>query len=170
MAGETVQYLRASRDYTPVDDWVLTLYLAGPSVLNVTATDDGTNFIVTLSAADTTTLSAGGYTWREIVVKGAEKHVIGAGDAEVEANVITAAAGDLTSHEDRVIALLEAKIEGKFTTDMERVQVGNRVIARIPIEQCVRYLSKMKAQKRANSRGLIESIPIRIKSPWLDPR
>lgn len=60
-AGDTVQWTKSLADYS-ADEWGLTYYLVGPGPkLTIAATADGSDFSISISAAQTATLQAGEY-------------------------------------------------------------------------------------------------------------
>lgn len=133
-AGSTVSYRRSLADYPADDGWVLTLYLAGGSVVNAAAVADGADHVVTISATQTSGLAPGVYRYLERVVKGDDKRDVGVGSIEVGRDLATAGPGDAQTWEEKTLAVLEAKFTGRLTADIEEYQIGGRAVKHIPIE------------------------------------
>lgn len=154
-AGTTTVYRRSFADYPASDGWTLKLHLRGKSALDVTATPDGDDFILTLTATATGVLVAGGYTWSEQVTRGSgaglEAHDPATGCVWITPNLVTAAAGDLQAELENRLVAVQAEIRIRMTADVERYQVGSRLFEKTPIlellrieKECVRGLARLR--------------------------
>ena len=88
VAGDTVTWTKAFPDY-PAPTWTLTYALRlaqGAGKVDVTATQDGTGFSVTLAATVTALMTAGQWAWAGYVTQGAERHQVATGLVTVEPN------------------------------------------------------------------------------------
>lgn len=143
-AGETVAYRRFVDDFPASDGWMYSLYLTGAlTVLAKTGTADGDTFLVTIDPTDV--LPPGNYQYLERVTKAGEAHNVGDGVVSVRLDLATAAAGACVSHAERVLAIIEAQIEGKLSDDLASYSIGGRIVSKIPIDE----LKKLRAQYRA---------------------
>lgn len=137
-AGTTWRWDITLPDHPPSDGWTLAYYLRGAGTLDITeatgriAVVDG-HFEIRVPAADTADLAPGGYHWVAIATSGEEADVVREGALVVLANPITLADGQ--THNERTLAAIEAKIEGRLTTDQETVQINGRGINKIPFEK-----------------------------------
>ncbi len=147
-AGTTVCYRRRLADYPASGGWTLRLHLAGASVLAITATADGNDFIVTIAADDTAGgFSPGLYKWVERVT-GAEGEVyeVATGSVTVRPNLAEATEGSEQEWIERAIAALKAHIEGRLPTGMESYQIAGRVVAKMPVKEAVGLLTSLESR------------------------
>lgn len=149
-AGTTVKLRRSHADY-PASDWDLTLHLRGASILDVDATPDGDDFLVTIPAADSDGLTPGTYRWAERVSDGTEVYTAATGVVEITLDMATATAGAAQSHAERTLALIEAALEGRIPEGMESYQVAGRAVTKIPIAELAKlrgiYAAKVWREK-----------------------
>jgi hypothetical protein len=146
-AGETVRFLRTFDPYMP-PDWTYKLNLNGAlsTLHNKQAQAEGTSFIVTLTATDTAALAPGLYRYDERVSNaGGEVYRVGEGVLEVMLDLSSAAAGATQSHAERMLALIEAQIEGRLPDDLQSYQIAGRAIVKIPIADLLQMRGKYAA-------------------------
>lgn len=134
-AGTTIKYQRTYGDFPANGGWTATLHIAGAVKLSIAATTSGASFLYTISATNSANLEPGNYEWREVVTKSGEVYVADAGVVEVMPNVAAAAAGDLQTHAEKMLAAIEAKLEGRIENDAETYQVINRMVQHIPFDK-----------------------------------
>ncbi len=152
-AGTTVKYTRSLSDYPANDGWTMTVHLRGDdNTANATVTPSGADYVVEFMSATTAGLVSGQYQWAEIVTKSGVGTVqADHGNVFVEPNFATAGPGGLRTHEERVLAALRAKLEGRITADQETLHVEGMLIERIPLKEIPalidRYQAKVSAQK-----------------------
>lgn len=93
-AGDTVKWRRALDHYLPTDGWVLTYALRGAGKIDLTATADGSDHLVTITAATSAGYTAGKYTWQGYATKSAtsERYPIGSGQIEIKPNLAAVSA------------------------------------------------------------------------------
>lgn len=150
-AGTSVTYYRAPADYPVADGWTLTLHLAGAKRLDVTATQSGSYHQVTLTAEETAKLTRGTYTWVERVSKGSEVYDHATGTVDVGLNLATAGDGDAQTENEVLLALVNARLRGRLTADMEAYTIRGRAISKIPFEQLRKFQTQLEtavAQER----------------------
>lgn len=152
-AGTTVKYTRSLPDYPANDGWTLTVALRGAGAVNATVSPSGADFLVTFPATLTTGLPAGSYEWLERVTKAGETFDAAAGQVVVTPNVAAAGAGELMSHEERALAALIARRDGRLTADQETIQVDSMAISRIPFELLERLIDKYQRIVNAQRSG-----------------
>jgi len=126
-------------------------------LLNKTGAADGDDFIFTLSATDTATLTAGAYKYAEILTKAGEQYEGARGELEILPDLATQAAGDVRSHARTVLEAIEAVIEGRATKDQMSYQIAGRSLALTPIADLLllhdRYDSEVRAEQTAAQLG-----------------
>lgn len=144
-AGTTVDMLRSHADYRASDGWALTFLLAGPSVASANGVAEGDGFRITLDAATTAALAPGRYHWTERAAKAGDVYEAAGGTLVVEPNLATATAGSLQSSNEKFLALVELRLEGRITDDMESYQVGGRALTRVPLSELMTLRAKLRA-------------------------
>lgn len=90
IAGDTVAWTKDLADYSP-DTYTLNYYLRGPANINITATDGGNEFSVSVTAAVSATWPSGLYQWQAFVSSGSERYKVGEGEITILANPQTSA-------------------------------------------------------------------------------
>ncbi len=112
IAGEALNYRAAVAEYPASAGWVVTLYLnrrAGGLVTTVVGTADGNAHVLQAASAVTAAWPAGAYAWELWAALGAERYLLDAGQLEVRASLIGAAAGtDTRTDAQRALDLLRA--------------------------------------------------------------
>jgi len=171
-AGTTVAYYRSPADYPVTEGWTLTVHLAGPSRLDVRATQENGFHKFTLSAANTDTLEPGTYRWLERAEKSGAVYDVASGKLTVELNLAKAQEGDAQSENERLLALVRLKLRGRFTSDMETYTVsgpsGTRSIARTPLRelrQIEQSLAALVAQEQNPDSNFGRAIEIQFTRP-----
>jgi hypothetical protein len=91
-AGDTVTWLKTVEDYPPTDGWTLKYaFRSAASKFNVTAATSGTDYLSTITAADSAPLAAARYEWLAFVTKGSGstlvQHSVDEGSARVLPNL-----------------------------------------------------------------------------------
>lgn len=164
-AGTTVTY-RASLSvlgYSAADGWALTVYIAGPSVIEDGAAGvaDGDSFVVTIPATDTADLTPGTYAWVERVSKSGEEFDARSGVTAVTPNLAVAAAGDLTSFDETQLAAVRARISDRLAKDVSRMSAFDRAIEREALKDLREIEADLLARIAARRRGGIQRQSIR---------
>lgn len=156
-AGTTVKYVRTTSDYPANAGWSLVFHLAGASVITpITAAASGADHAITIPAAVTEKLLPGIYRWQELVSKSGDKFVLASGAVQVTANMAMAGAGDMQSWEEKTLAVVEAALSGRLTTDMESYQIAGRAVTKIAVADLMKLRNQLKitvAQQRSGGFG-----------------
>lgn len=165
-AGTTVSYRRSYGEF-PASAWDLKLHLRGPTTLDVTATEDGNAFVLTLTAANTATLAPGGYRWSERVTKGTETHEVARGRVSVLVDLSTAEPKDSLTFEERLLPLLEAALEGRAKRDLDAYSVGGLSVSKMQIRELRRLRNSLVATINARRRHgrFVEDVLARFSTP-----
>lgn len=154
-AGDTWRWNRSVSGYSPADGWVLTYAFRGKSTLDLTgaANVDNTGWELTADATKTAVMQPGVHRWKAFVTKAGERYTVDEGVTTVDANFALAAAGALQTHAERMLAAIEAKMEGRLTSDMEEYVIAGRQLKRIPFEQLPALRSRYAAEVRRQRNG-----------------
>lgn len=158
VAGDTVEFTDSYEDYPASDGWTLTYVLRGASSLNATGTADGDEWTVTFSANQTALLQPGRYEYAAFVSLDGERYTVANGRVDVRPNLITAMAGDKVSRLEKLVAVLDEAILGRYTDDMQSFSISGRNLTLIPI-------SELRMHRGEYARELW-----RLKNPQGNPR
>ena len=141
----------------PAPDWSLDLILRGPAGIDLPSIDDGASHRFSVSAATTADWVPGRYWWSLRAVMGAEVVLIDEGQLTIVADLAQVdGAFDNRSHAEKVLAAVEAVIEGRATLDQESYTIAGRSLSRTPIAelQRLRLFYRGEVQReRAAARG-----------------
>lgn len=149
-AGTTVKFTRSLDDFSPADGWAYTIYLNGATQKFSKAANvvDGI-FSIEFIPADTASLSPGPYRYAERLTNSGTGEVYDINGDElvinIEPNVATAAAGAFTSWEEKALAVVEAALTGRLTSDIASYQIAGRAVNKIPIQDLRRIRGELRA-------------------------
>lgn len=144
-AGLTLQLIVCHADY-PAPAWDVLLLLRGPAAVNLSSVDAGTEHRITAAAVDTAAWQPGEYAYSLRATNGADVVELESGHTTVLADLESVAPGvDQRVHARKVLAAIEAVIEGRASLDQERYRIGDRELYRTPIAD----LLKLRAHYRA---------------------
>lgn len=171
--GETLIWERTLLNYPPSDGWVLSYAFRGPGTgFNVTATNDGDVYEITVPAASTQAMSAGTYWWQSRVTKAGEVHFIAKGEATVIAGLAettTSTDADLRSFAKKTLDAIDAMMAGKATADVEQYAIADRQLKHIPTAELImlrkHYSELYLAELRRARGGGLRSINIGFDRP-----
>lgn len=134
---------------------------------NKAAALDGDDYFIHFNSAETATFVAGNYRFSIYEIDGADRETLQTGFIEVLPDFTTAA--DQRSHVEKVLASIEATLEGKATQDHEQATINGRSIKRFTPEQLLAWRDKYRAElatikrKEALANGLPSSAKIQVR-------
>lgn len=148
-AGDTVTLSLASFSAAyPVDefDLSLSLKLAAAAAITVAFADVGGIHTGALALTDS---SAGTYLWtlRATAKVGAASQVIGRGSIVVRPDM--AKDGDMRSHAEKMLASIEALLEGRATKDVNQYSIAGRSLTKMTVDELMRWRTHYRAEVRA---------------------
>lgn len=95
-AGDTITWLKTLADYPASAGWVLSYVLINATQrYTATATPQGADHLLQVSAATSAVWVAGRYTWKALVSRAGERHTVGEGVITVAPDVAAAGATPL---------------------------------------------------------------------------
>ena len=149
-AGDTWAWTRSLDDY-PASTWTLKYRFKHPTAtgFEITATASGTDHAVSVAAATTTGYTAGTWAWQAWVESGAEKYTVDSGSLVILADYRSGAAtttADSRTHATKVLAAIEAVIEGRASKDQEEYTIGNRSLKRTPLADLIKFRSRYRLE------------------------
>jgi len=110
-----------------------------------TATESGETYTVTVPAATTAVLAAGTWQWTAHAIRTADsaRVTVGSGIFTVKPN--PAVAHDPRSHAAKVLAAIEALIEGRATSDVSSYSIAGRSLTKLSIDELMSWRAKYRA-------------------------
>ena len=147
VSGDRLQWKRSFSDY-PASTWTLayTLLHATLAKITITASADGDDHSVDESAATTAAWAAGTYNWKAFVTNVAIRHQVDEGQIIIEPDYASLTNYDARVHAEKVLAAIEAVIEGRATKDQESYTIEGRTLQRTPIPDLIVLRDKYKAE------------------------
>jgi hypothetical protein len=164
VAGDSLLWERddIAADYPPADGYALVYRFApanGGTPAQVAATNSGGTWRVAIPSATTAPWAVGEWRWTAVVSKDGGRVVVGQGAFKVDPDPMSASAPDTRSHARKVLAALEAAIEGRAaSTDLKVTLADGRSIERLSHAELVKmrdlYAAKVAAEdRRRTGRG-----------------
>ena len=165
VAGDTLTFQRSIGQFPASAGWQLTYELrGGGQVIQFSSVSSGDNHVVTVAAADTATWLPGDYTMEGYAVNTAtsERQRIFINNVTISQNLVGSQPNVVvTTHAQRMIALIEAVQEGKATHDLLESEVeGTRIKRLSPKELRDEYnywkqirLGEIRKDNAANGRS-----------------
>lgn len=138
----------------PPPDWALHYVLrpvAGGTPITIVATWVGDEYRLTRTATDSATDAPGDYAWTALAIHDAngDRATLGNGRLCILPDP-TQEVGDLRSAAERILAAIDATMEGRVTKDAESYTIEGRSIARTPLADLIRlqgvYQRKVAAE------------------------
>jgi hypothetical protein len=156
VSGTTWSWNIVDSDHPPSAGWTLSYSFRNATAadkLDVTASpsDDDSTFEVRLTA-EQTDLPAGFYRWaRYVSNEDGARYRTATGSLVVEPDF--AAADTYTTHEQRVLAVIEALIEGRYSDDMEQFSIRGRSVLRMSMAELQKWRGYYRAMVRRQIKG-----------------
>lgn len=133
-AGDSVAWSRDVPACPAADGWALQYVFSGPDRHEVDAIA-AAPYRVELAASATATWPAGLYRWVALAIKGDERLTVASGRLQVDPNLATAEPGDVRSHAQRMLDLIEAALEKRIPKDQQSYEIDGQRLDRIPVER-----------------------------------
>ena len=162
IAGDSLDFVESGASYPATAGWAMAYRLvprattvgtatATAFVLASTATGVDHRFVQT--PAQTGTWVPGDYTWLQYVTQTtgtttSSRVTLGTGQLDIETNPLALAAGtDTRTHIEKVLAAIEALIEGR--TDVEEYSIGDRSIKRMSVSDLMKWRNIYRQELRS---------------------
>jgi hypothetical protein len=123
--------------------------MRGLSSISLAATADVDRFVFSADADTTSTWAAGEYVYtiRMVELAGTRRLEAETGRVTILADVAAIVPGkSITTHAERMVAILEAVLEKRATTGELRYKINDREIQKTPIEELKRLLDKYRSE------------------------
>jgi DNA-binding ferritin-like protein (Dps family) len=150
-AGDLTQWRR--EDLSDYDNSLYTLtYSArlsgtGATEITVTATADGSDYIVSIGSTVTAAMATGHYYWQAYLTRDSdsERIVIGSGTWKVLENLDTDTS-DPRSHARKMVDMLEAVLENRATNDVINYAIGARQITKMLPDELTKWRAHYRSE------------------------
>lgn len=176
IAGDTLDFETTVTDYPATDGWTLKFRLVPrvtgtPISITCTTASDGVSYRAQVAPATTAAYVAGDYTWNSWVEKSGARQTVESGQVTILPDpAITTAPFDNRSHPRKVLAAIEAVLEGRATKDQEEYTIKDRSLKRTPIPDLLKLknhyawavYNEDQAEALANGTGLGRKLQVRI--------
>ena len=139
--------------------WVISVHLNGPKESDgpdfLSVPIASTEYQFTIDAIDPI-VELGRYAWQVWAVHATEgSRVVESGQFDLVAGFLEGdGSRDITTHAGRMLALVEARLEGRIGLDAESYSIGGRSLSRISIVELQELRSKYKGEARSDRRVL----------------
>lgn len=145
-AGDTLARTLYLAGYEPDAGWSLTLTIAdSASSHDIESTPGGPDNASHQLAITTGNLSPGSYRWGLVVSDSTSRLTLQAGRLEIQPNFADGAA-DHRAHCEKVLAAIEALLEGKAGKDTAKITVEGQALERYPIPDLLRMRDQYRAE------------------------
>ena len=130
----------------PNDAWTITFYALGKYSFsfNATAQVATSDWLFSYSSTTTADVLPGTYKYDILGVLSSKSYVLATGAVTVLPKAAATAASDQRTHAEKSLALIEAALEGRWTSDVQAYQIHGRALTKIPAEE----LKKLRTQYR----------------------
>ena len=151
IVGDTLDFETEVPDYPATDSWTLKFRLVprgtGTAIAITCATAaDGVSYRAQVALATTAAWTAGEYTWNSWVEKSGARYTVESGQVTLLPDPgITTAPFDNRSHARKVLAAIEAVIEGRASQDQQEYTIGDRSLKRMPIADLLKFRAQYAA-------------------------
>jgi hypothetical protein len=156
-AGNSLTYTRTIPDY-PAGTYSMTVYVVGgttPSKMYKAATASGTDFVVAFSGGDNEggLLAPGNYRWIHRVTKAGFVFDAEQGRLIVLPNIATATADSYKTPEEKMLAVMETKLQGTLAAGYQSYIILGRSLSMIDPREYWSIYTKLRAIVKAQRSG-----------------
>ena len=152
VAGDTLQWKRTDlgADYAN-DAYVLTykarLEGTGSTVITITASASGSDYLVSVAAGTTANYTAGDYQWQSYITRTSDsaRLTIDSGAFEVVANR-AAATSDPRSHAKIMVDKIESLLQGRGDSDVASYSINGRSLAKLGVTELMEWRDRYRAE------------------------
>jgi hypothetical protein len=175
VAGDFIAWKRddIGTDYPP-SAYALTysarLDGAGATVINLTASESGDDYLVEVASATSAAWTVGWYTWQAYITRSSDsaRVLIGTGRFELIANR-AAATTDPRSHARKMLTLIEALLEGRAVSDVDQYEINGRSLRKMAVRELTNWRNHYRAELAAEERRIalkmgrtVQSLGVRL--------
>lgn len=164
-AGDSVSWRVSVPGYPAEDGWQLHYALRGPQGIDIAALEGaGGDYLVELTAADTSAWSPGWYRWVAYVADASgQRLTLDDDELEILPDLLALdGPEDMRSHARRMLELIEAALEKRIPRDQQSYEIDGQRLDRIPIERLealrTRYQREVARESRRGSGLFVRTV------------
>lgn len=163
VAGDTFSYTVTSNTYTDSDGYTVYLKFRGAGTIDITGTSsDDTTFELTETAANTRGWRAGYYKYIVYASDGTNEYTLETGAVTIELRADLDHTTDVRTHAQKVLAALEAQLEGKASKDQQSYSINGRQITRYSVEDLLKFRAMYRKEVKAEQGKVITKLFVRL--------
>ncbi len=157
-AGLSFSLTLALADY-PAPQWQARIILRGPASIDLSSVPADEDHQFSKTPTDTGAWKAGDYWFSLRVTDGTDQYELESGRLTIQPDLEGQADGyDGSTHPEKVLAAIEAVIEGRASKDQDSYRINNRELRRTPISQLLKLrdtyrneVARLKAARRGKN-------------------
>ena len=172
IAGDLITWKKSLSDYPASAGWTLKYSLrGGGTTIDIIATVDGDDHLISIPKATTAAWQAGTYRWQSYIEKGAERYTLNFGTIIIKPSFEALAANyDTRSHVKKVLDALESIIAGKATADVAQYTIAGRSLTKFSPEELIKwrdyysdkYQTELSRENIKNNKAARNRIKVRL--------
>ena len=169
-SGETTTWRVERSEFPASEGWSMTTHLRGLVDVDLVGLVDDDGFVFEIETTTFTAANAGGYVWETVATSGAGDEVCRVAQGRLVLVAGLAVSSDLgtqTTHAERMLAALEAALEGTATKSQRSYTIAGRSIERIPLLELeglhARYKRRVDRERMLSARG-IDRAPRKVRA------
>lgn len=145
IAGDTAKWIKSVTDYPSTEGWTLSYTLVSAATrITFSASASGSDYLVNVPPATTTTWAAGSYEWRAQVSKAGDVFTVASGSIVVDPSFGSAI--DNRSHARKTLSNIEAYLENSGNLSAASYEIAGRKLQRISIPELLTLRDKYKGE------------------------
>lgn len=158
IVGDSLNMLDSYADYPATEGWTLkttfTPSLSTSSKITLTATTEVDSYRTQVAPETTALWVPGDYSVHQTLEKAGQRLTVATGKLKLLPDPAAVAPGyDSRSHLEKVIANIEAMLEGKTSKDVQEYSIAGRMLKHIPMNELLTLRDKYKHQLAAENRS-----------------
>ncbi len=152
---QRLEWTRTLTDYAAADGWTVSANLTGPAPgdgFDIAGSDAGSGAYTFLE--ETADKALGVYRWQVWATHSSDgRHLVESGALTIHAGYLEGATDrDSSTHFSRMLALIEARLEGRLDLDAETYSISGRSLARIPMVDLEKMRDRYQIRRRKEIR------------------
>ena len=153
-AGDTITWLRSLPGYPATGGWALHYALRGLAAIDIAASADGDNHLVSVIPATSAEYTDGIYTVQGYVTNGTDRITVFSDTITIKPDLVSAVAGyDGRSHVKRVLDSIEAVIEGRASKGDQQLTIDGTTLIKMTATELLQLRTRYKTEYRKEQRS-----------------
>jgi len=152
VAGDILQWKRTDLDSDYPNSSYSLSYKArlegtGSTVITITASASGDDYLVSVSQSATASYTVGTYRWQAYITRtsDSERVTVDSGTFEVIANR-SASTADPRSHAKTMLEKIESLLEGRADADVSSYSIAGRSLSKLTLDELMQWRDRYRAE------------------------